>query len=161
MQLGLGDNHMERIIADLVHHFECGRLTRRQVVQALSLIAAGGTQPVNAAQSGGIRGNGIDHVSILVRDLQRSATFYQTVFGMAPVSEDKVNRILRLGQKRTIVSLRQEDPVGMVDHFAIAVESFNRDAVTKELGQRGLTPQENVQFGFHVKDPDGVNVQIV
>jgi catechol 2,3-dioxygenase-like lactoylglutathione lyase family enzyme len=132
------------------------------VVQALSLLAAGAaTQSVNAAQSGGIRGIGIDHVSILVSDLQRSATFYQTVFGMAPLSEDSANRILRLGQKRAIVSLRQEDPAGMVDHFAIAVESFNRDAVTKELAQRGLTPQENVQFGFHIKDPDGVNVQIV
>lgn len=153
---------MERIIANLLHHFERGHLTRRQVVQALSLLAAGAaTQSVNAAQSGGIRGTGIDHVSILVRDLQRSATFYQTVFGMAPLSEDKANRILRLGQKRTIVSLRQEDPTGMVDHFAIAVEGFNRDAVTKELAQRGLTPQENVQFGFHIKDPDGVNVQIV
>jgi catechol-2,3-dioxygenase len=44
-------------------------------------------------------------VSILVNDLQRSAQFYQSVFGMAPVSEDKPNQILRLGMKRTIVSL--------------------------------------------------------
>jgi hypothetical protein len=24
----------------------------------------------------------------------------------------------------------------------------------------GLTPRENLEFGFHVKDPDGANVQI-
>jgi len=153
---------MERIIADLVHQFERGRLSRRQLVHVLSLVAAGGAgQSAQAAQNAGIRGTGIDHVSVLVSDMQRSATFYQTIFGMAPVSEDKANRILRLGQKRTIVSLRQEAPAGMVDHFAIAVENFNRDAVTTELGQRGLTPQQNVEFGFHIKDPDGAVVQIV
>jgi hypothetical protein len=80
---------------------------------------------------------------------------------MTPLSEDKAYRILRLGQKRAIVSLRQEAPVGTVDHFAIAVENFNRDAVTSELGRHGLTPQQNVEFGFHIKDPDGVVVQIV
>jgi hypothetical protein len=63
--------------------------------------------------------------------------------------------------KRAIVSLRQEAPAGMVDHFAIGVESFNRDTVTSVLKQHGLTPQENLEFGFHVKDPDGANVQIV
>jgi len=152
---------MERIIADLLERFERGHLTRRQAVQALSLLAAGGVARRAGAQGGGLRGAGIDHVSILVRDLQRSASFYQTVFGMAQLSEDKAYRIQRFGQQRTLVSIRQEEPPGMVDHFAIAVENFSRDAVTKELARHGLTPQENVQFGFHIKDPDGVNVQIV
>ena len=100
-------------------------------------------------------------VSILANDLQRSASFYQSVFGMTPVSEDKPNQSLRLGMKRTIVSLRHEGPSGVVDHFAISVENFNREAVTQQLKQHGLTPQQNVQFGFHIKDPDGAVVQIV
>jgi hypothetical protein len=41
------------------------------------------------------------------------------------------------------------------------VENFNRAAVTEVLKQHGLTPQENLEFGFHVKDPDKMNVQIV
>ena len=49
---------------------------------------------------------------------------------------------------------------GNADHFAIGVESFNRDAVTANLKEMGLTPRENLEFGFHVKDPDGANVQI-
>ena len=36
-----------------------------------------------------------------------------------------------------------------------------REAVTAQLKQRGLVPQQNVQYGFHIKDPDGVVVQIV
>ena len=153
---------MDTIIADLVRRFESGRLTRRQLIQGLSmLVAAGAATPAEAAQPGGLRGTGIDHVSVLVSDLQHSAMFYQSVFGMTPISEDKPNQILRLGAKRTIVSLRHEGPAGVVDHFAISVENFNRDAVTAQLAQHGLTPQQNVQFGFHVKDPDGVVVQIV
>jgi catechol 2,3-dioxygenase-like lactoylglutathione lyase family enzyme len=153
---------MEPIIADLVHRFERGGLTRRQLIQGLStLIAAGSSSAARAAQTGGLRGTGIDHVSILVNDLQRSATFYQSVFGMTPLSEDKPNQILRLGTKRTIVSLRHEGPAGVVDHFAISVENFNRDTVTERLASQGLTPQQNVQFGFYIKDPDGVVVQIV
>ena len=152
---------METIIADLVSRFEGGRLTRRQLIQGLSMLMAAGSSPASAAQAAGLRGTGIDHVSILVEDLQRSATFYQNVFGMTPLSEDKPNQILRLGMKRTIVSLRHEGPAGVVDHFAISVENFNTQAVTERLAPHGLTPQQNVQFGFHIKDPDGVVVQIV
>ena len=153
---------MESLIDDLVRRFERGAVTRRQLIAGLSALVAGtGTPRETSAQAPGLRGTGIDHVSILVADPQRSAAFYQSLFGMTPVSEDKPNQILRLGMKRTIVSLRQEGPSGVVDHFAISVENFNREAVTGLLKQRGLTPQENVQFGFHIKDPDGVVVQIV
>ncbi len=149
-------------IEDLVNRFEGGGLTRRQLIQGLSMLMVAATSPAaGAAQTGGLRGTGIDHVSILVNDLQRSALFYQSVFGMAPVSEDKPNQILRLGMKRTIVSLRHEGPAGVVDHFAISVDNFDREAVTQRLASHGLTPQQNVQFGFHIKDPDGVVVQIV
>ena len=153
---------MESMLDDLVDRFARGRLTRRQLVHALGVIvAAAGSQAGASAQGSGLHGTGIDHVSVLVSDLPRSAAFYQNLFGMVPLSEDKPNRILRLGVKRTLVSLRQDPPAGSVDHFAIAVDHFNKEAVTEVLKSRGLTPQENIQFGFHVKDPDGVNVQIV
>ena len=97
---------MDSIVDDLVGRFERGALTRRQLIQGLSaLVAAAGASPATA-QPGPLRGMGIDHVSILVTDLQRSAAFYQRVFGLTQVSEDKPNRILRLGTNRTIVSLR-------------------------------------------------------
>ena len=153
---------MESMIDHLVRRFERGALTRRQLIQGLAtLVGTAGASRVDAAQAGSLQGTGIDHVSILVADLQRSASFYQRVFGMTPVSEDKPNQILRLGTKRTIVSLRHENTSGLIDHFAISVENFNREAVTEQLKQHGLTPQQNVQFGFHVRDPDGVVVQVV
>jgi catechol 2,3-dioxygenase-like lactoylglutathione lyase family enzyme len=151
---------MESLIDDLMRSFERGALTRRQLIAGLTALVAGSASGASA-QTAGLRGTGIDHVSILVDDLQRSASFYQSLFGMTPISEDKPNQILRLGMKRTMVSLRHEGSSGVVDHFAISVENFNREAVTGQLKQHGLVPQENVQFGFHIKDPDGVVVQIV
>jgi len=153
---------MEGVITDLVERFERGALTRRELIQGLAVLAAsGGTAAPAAAQSPGLEGTAIDHTSVLVTDLQRSAEFYGRVFGLTPLSEDTQNRILRLGAGRVIVSLRQQAPPGLIDHFAIAVEGFNRQAVTQVLKQHGLTPQDNIEFGFHVKDPDGAVVQIV
>jgi catechol-2,3-dioxygenase len=153
---------METIIDDLVGRFERGGLTRRQLIRGLSmLMAATGTAGASGAQNAGLHGTNIDHVSILVSDLQHSATFYRSLFGMSPLSEDKPNQILRLGANRTIVSLRHEGTPGTVDHFAIRVENFNKESVTQDLKQHGIVPQENIQFGFHIKDPDGAVVQIV
>ena len=150
-----------------MHRFERGGLTRRELIQGLSALVASGTAaaPV-AAQTSGLQAIGVDHTSVLVTDLQRSADFYGKVFGLTPVSEDKANRILRLGTggtgvNSTLVSLRQQSPVGDIDHFALSVKGFNRDAVTQVLKQHGLTPSNNIEFGFHVKDPDGAVVQIV
>ena len=157
---------MDATITNLVTRFERGRLTRRQLIQGLSALLAAANAAPAAAQDAGLQATGIDHTSVLVTDLQRSAEFYRRIFGLTPVSEDKANRILRLGTggtgvNSTIVSLRQQAPAGDIDHFAISVKGLNRDAVTATLKQHGLTPANNIEFGFHVKDPDGAVVQIV
>ena len=156
---------METLIAQLVQRFERGALSRRQLIQSLSsLVLAASVSPAAAqttTPTAALKSTRIDHVSILVNDMARSSAFYASVFGLAPVSEDKEHKILRLGGARTIVSLRQEQPAGTVDHFAIAVDGFNRATVTEALKPRGLTPQENIEYGFYVNDPDGVHVQIV
>jgi len=153
---------MDSVISELVSRFERGVLTRRQLIQGLSaLVAVSGAPAASAAQSSGLKATGINHTSVLVRDIQRSAEFYQRVFGLMPVSEDKPNRIFRLGVGSTLVSLRQQNPPGLIDHFALSVENFNQDSATAVLKQHGLTPDRNVEFGFHVKDPDGAVVQVV
>jgi catechol 2,3-dioxygenase-like lactoylglutathione lyase family enzyme len=157
---------MEAVISQLVNQFERGGVTRRELIQGLSALVAAGTMSSTAGAQTGLRATRIDHTSVLVTDLQRSSEFYQRVFGLRPVSEDKANRILRLGVSgtgpgATLVSLRQEMPPGLIDHFAIGVENFNRDTATAILKQHGLAPTQNIEFGFHVKDPDGAIVQVV
>ena len=156
---------MEPIINDMVRRFEDGGLTRRQLIQGLSaLVAVSQAQGALAAepnQPAGIAATGIDHVSVLVSDLERSATFYKSLFGLSVLSEDKEHGILRLGAKRVMVSIRKEQPYGTVDHFGVGVENFNKAAVAQTLTQRGLKPAENWQYGIYVKDPDWVNVKLL
>jgi catechol 2,3-dioxygenase-like lactoylglutathione lyase family enzyme len=152
------------MVDDMVQRFERGRLSRRELIQGLSLLLA--ASQARAAPSGpiqpvGIAAAGIDHVSVLVSDLERSAAFYQNLFGLTVLSEDKEHGILRLGSQHVIISIRKEKPYGTVDHFGVRVENFNKDAVTQTLRQHGLKPDENWQYGYHLKDPDGVNVQLL
>jgi hypothetical protein len=48
-----------------------------------------------------------------------------------------------------------------VDHFAIGVQNFDKERVTRELKNLGINPEENLDAGFHIKDPEGMSVQIV
>lgn len=153
---------MEAIISNLLSRFEQGRLTRRELVNGLAMLAAaGGAASAAHAQDAGLKGARIDHVSIQVSDLPRAVAFYEKIFGFTVLSEDKPNEIVRLGSGKVLVSLHHKSPTGLVDHFAIGVENFNRDAVTRELKQLGVTPDNNLDAGFHIKDPEGMNVQIV
>ena len=83
------------------------------------------------------------------------------MFGLTVVSEDKPNEIVRLGSGRVLVSLHHKSPTGLVDHFAIGVENFNRELVTRELKARGANPENNLDAGLHIKDPEGISVQLV
>ena len=153
---------MQAMISNLLSRFEKGALTRRELVQGLAaLAAAGGTASTAPAQEAGIKGVKIDHISIQVSDLPRSIAFYQKMFGLTVVSEDKPNEIVRLGIGKALVSLHHKSPTGLVDHFAIGVEKFNKEIVTRELRARGANPEENIDAGFHIKDPQGIGVQIV
>ena len=153
---------MEAIISNLVKRFESGALTRRELIKGLAMLtAASGTASAAGLQEGGLKGSRIDHISIQVTDLPRAVAFYQNLFGFKVVSQDKPNEIVRLGITKTIVSLHHKSPTGVVDHFAIGLDSFNKDSVTQYLKQRGITPEENIDAGFHVKDPEGITVQIV
>src|SRR5437899_7390247 len=105
------------------------------------LTAASGAVSAATVQDAGLKAARIDHISIQVTDLPRSIAFYQKVFGLSILSEDKPNEIVRMGTTRIIVSLHHKPPTGIMDHYAIAIESFDKEAVTRALKQQGLTAQ--------------------
>ncbi len=152
---------MSSVIDELVTGFERGILSRRQLVQGLTAVAAAGGALPAAAQTTPFSATRIDHISIQVTDMARSIEFYQKIFGLKILGEDKENEIVRMGVTRIIVSLHRKAPVGIVDHFAIAIDGFDREAVTAELAKHGLTAQQNLDYGFYVRDPEGIPVQIV
>jgi predicted enzyme related to lactoylglutathione lyase len=152
---------MDSVIADIVSRFDRGTLSRRDLIRGLSVIAAAGAALPAAAQQTPFKSTRIDHISVQTSNLARSVEFYEKVFGLKILNEDKENKIARMGVTKIIVSLHEKQPVGIVDHFAIAIDDFDRERVTAELAKLGLKAEENLDYGFFVRDPEGVPVQIV
>jgi catechol 2,3-dioxygenase-like lactoylglutathione lyase family enzyme len=145
---------MERMISLLVSRYAGGSLTRRELIQTLALFVAAQAHAADEV----LTVASINHVSVQVSDLQRSADFYKRVFGLTEDHRDA--ETARLASGKCHVSLRRGNPIGVIDHFAFGVNQFDQSAVTAELKRRGAVPRQEPQFGFYVTDPDGVRVQI-
>jgi glyoxylase I family protein len=152
------DIAMESIISNLLTRFENGSLSRRDLVSGLAMMAASGTA-ASAQDSLNFKSATIDHVSIQVADLQRSIDFYQKMFGFSVVSRAEPE-IVRLGNNGVLVSLNRGGAAGKIDHFAIGIPRHSREAATRYVMERGATALQGDYAGLHIKDPDGVNVQI-
>jgi catechol 2,3-dioxygenase-like lactoylglutathione lyase family enzyme len=97
-----------------------------------------------------------------VSNLERSVAFYQRVFGLPFMSENKAAELVQLSVgKGQHLSIRRGDGRKGVDHFAIGLDRFDKDSVIADLKARGATPREDPGAGLHVVDPDGLNVQLI
>jgi catechol 2,3-dioxygenase-like lactoylglutathione lyase family enzyme len=106
----------------------------------------------------GFRGVSVHHVSLTVNDVALSSEFYQRVFGLA--AQNREDKTVRLALTRGDIILRRGTPAGMVDHFAIGIDGFNKDSVILDLKSRGTESSEDDVAGLYVKEPDGLHVQL-
>jgi catechol 2,3-dioxygenase-like lactoylglutathione lyase family enzyme len=155
---------MENIIAKLVHEFEQGKLTRRQLIQNLTIAAAAGSAvssiPAAAAEGKVITATNINHVSYQVSDYAKTRDFYAGLFGMK-VSEDD-GKQCRLSFGDNILVVRNRQPAGKVDHIAYTIANWDqeKEAAEAELKRRGLKiVQGDIKTSLHILDPDGMGVQ--
>jgi catechol 2,3-dioxygenase-like lactoylglutathione lyase family enzyme len=155
---------VEHIIAKLLHEFEHGQMTRRQLIQSLALTAtaasAAGAAPLAAAGTG-FKATTVNHISYTVADYKKTRDFYADLLGMKVTEDNGTNQCyLSFGDTFIIPrNARQGRQAPLVDHIAITVENFDKKAAEAELKRRGLAPRED-QESFHVKDPDGFDLQI-
>ena len=153
---------MKHTIDTLVSQFERGRLTRRQLVQGLLVVAAA---PVLAQERpiGAFRATGIDHVQITVTDLKATQQFYEKLFGVTTTSPNPTQLSLGLGLAGNTISVHSESgPIKPIDHFGIAVQDFSTEAALATVKRvvPGFKTDINGNSVF-VIGPDGVRVQIV
>lgn len=154
---------MEQTISKLLAAYETGAVTRRQFIAAVAVFGAAGTA-VPAAQ---LPDGALDHLSLQASDLGRSTRFYCDVLGFTQAQGVRPDGSVRLNlPKGGFLTLHKRSPAGKVDHFCIRLDTFSKEVVTAHLRARGITPIDEPDFtgtgaGFHVVDPDGLNVQLL
>ncbi|HKE82863.1 MAG TPA: VOC family protein [Vicinamibacterales bacterium] len=157
---------MEHIISKLLHEYEQGKVTRRQLIRTLALATAA-TSTVGTADAAAANAVSINHVSMQVADYTKTRDFYAGLFGMK-VSEDdgKTQCRLTFGDNILIPRNASSRPGGKigVDHIAYTLANWDTDksvkpAVEAELKRRGLNIRVT-DGSFHVQDPDGFEVQM-
>jgi catechol-2,3-dioxygenase len=158
---------MEHHISQLVHEYETGHMTRRQLVSKLGALAAvlGGAgrlfkpSPVmgrDSQSASTFQATELNHIALQVTDVARSRDFYQQHLGLTVSRESETNCFLTCG--KNFVALFQRGEPGM-DHYCYSVKDYDvRDAEAR-LKAQGMTPRiqgDRIYF----PDPDGLTVQL-
>jgi catechol 2,3-dioxygenase-like lactoylglutathione lyase family enzyme len=152
---------MEHIIAKLLEDFERGKMNRRQLIRSLALAAAAAEAAKAADEGKGFKAVAVNHISYRVADYAKTRDFYVDLLGMK-VSQDN-GRQCYLSFGDTFLLPRNGGNRGatpQVDHIAYTIETWDKGAVEAELKRRGLSPRPDTEDSFHVKDPDGFDLQI-
>jgi len=154
---------MEHIIAKLLQDFEHGKMTRRQLIQSLAMAAtaASAVAPSAAAEGKGFKAVTVNHISYQTADYGKTRDFYADLLGMKVSHDDGRQCYLTFGDSFIIPrGARGENKPPLIDHIAYTIEAWDKDAVEAELKRRGLSPRPDTENSFHVKDPDGYDLQI-
>jgi catechol 2,3-dioxygenase-like lactoylglutathione lyase family enzyme len=176
---------METLINGLLDDFEKGKMTRRQLIQSLALAAAaaGPVAAVGAQTASTIppatgpapfKTVWLDHISYAVTDYRKSTAFYRDLMGWEIKHDDgKQQCTMKIGDigeiiirnKREGAAAQNAQPVtSVINHVSFGVTPWDTDKVKAELENRGLKPRPDMvgdNFkSFHVKDPDGWDLQI-
>ncbi|MGH9142541.1 MAG: VOC family protein [Vicinamibacterales bacterium] len=175
---------METIINGLLTDFEKGKMTRRQLIQSLALMAAAAPVATAGAQTSStippatgpapFKTVWLDHISYAVTDYRKSTAFYRDLMGWEIKHDDgKQQCTMKIGDigeiivrnKREGAAGAQSAPVtSVINHVSFGIAPWDTDKVKAELERRGLNPRPDMVGqgfkSFHVKDPDGWDLQI-
>ena len=120
---------MSEEIDDLVGRYNSRDMSRRELVAALAGMITAAAAPA-AAQSGPAaavaQGRTINHVSVAVADVEKSAAFYKALLGLKEVSRPG-NGGINLGLGSGFLGLYKLPNPGTVNHFCIGVDDFDPD----------------------------------
>jgi len=123
----------------------------------------------------------LDHISYAVSDYRKTTAFYPDLMGWEIRNDNGHNECsMKIGNVGGIIIRNNLPPsrgsaqpaaqggrrpiTGVINHVSWGIEPWDTDKVNAELARRGLKPRpdmvgENFK-SFHVKDPDGWDLQI-
>jgi catechol 2,3-dioxygenase-like lactoylglutathione lyase family enzyme len=153
---------MEHLIEKLLHDYEERKMDRRQLIRSLAVAAAAAAAASPAtAEAKGFQAVAVNHISYVVADYAKTRDFYADLLGMKVSHDDGKQCYLSFGDTWLLPrNARSGAKTPLVNHVAYTIDNWDRNWVEAELRHRGLEPRPDTEDSFHVKDPDGFDLQI-
>jgi catechol 2,3-dioxygenase-like lactoylglutathione lyase family enzyme len=111
------------------------------------------------------RATGIDHVLLNVSDPEKSAAFFEKIFGppMQSNAQRNNNRTwFQVGKSRVGLLQTSSGQKTGVNHYCVAAEPFDYESATKKLTEAGAKVESPEVGGApEFRDPDGYLVQVM
>lgn len=152
---------MTHEIGNLITAYDHGTLSRRELLQALAVIAAPAAARAQAP-AGAMKARLLHHVNVQVSDVAKSEAFYRKILGLpaSRVVQGPDNHGLDLPGSGLIILQRSDTP-GKIDHFCVGVENWNADRLRAAAAAAGAERViGSAADNFFVADPDGLRVQV-
>jgi catechol 2,3-dioxygenase-like lactoylglutathione lyase family enzyme len=180
---------MEGFVAKHVHDYQNGKISRRGLIEILTLAvtAADAGNSAGAAEQPGLDAALVNHVSYTCPDFRRAADWYAMVFNLDQVGATARDVALPFGKKgekpygvsaddvplthiicrtrpldapaRNAPPRRQAKAV--IDHICFTVADFDRERAKAQLNAMGAkNVRDGGPFSVYVNDPFGYEVQI-
>jgi catechol 2,3-dioxygenase-like lactoylglutathione lyase family enzyme len=153
-------------VEELVDRFVAGRLTRRELIASVGTLVAGAARTADA-QTMAAQGKTLNHVSLAVSDVERSAAFYSKILDLRVVSRPG-NGGINLGLGPSFLGVYKLANPGTVNHCCIGVDEYDPERIAAKLQEQGVratidrNPANRTSGGdqLYFIDPDGLRVQL-
>jgi catechol 2,3-dioxygenase-like lactoylglutathione lyase family enzyme len=115
----------------------------------------------------GLPATQIDHVSVLITDVERSRRYYRDLLGLKEIAKPRTFDFtvlwFDLGNQQLHLLLRNRPDVLSPRHFALRVTDVA--ATRRYFQEHGIAPEETTPIPgadrFFVYDPDGNRIEII
>jgi catechol 2,3-dioxygenase len=152
---------MDANIEQMLGSYEAGRISRRELLALLTGLLV--SFPAVAAGEPAIGPvKQLNHVTIFVQDVEKSAAFYRNLFGMRLLTPQPPGLNLSAGTGFLGIYPAQGRHIG-IDHLCFGLENFDPDAVLKKLIDLGIRASIRLRGDtkeLMLTDPDNIRVQL-
>lgn len=143
----------------LMDQYDAGQISRRQLIGLLALAAA--APAARAAEPTIGKVEQLNHVTVFVKDVQKSVAFYQDMFGMQVLTHQAPGVNLRAGAGFLGIYPAQGEP--NINHVCFGIDNFDAETVLKKLTDAGVKGRIRVRGDtqeLYFTDPDGLSIQL-
>jgi catechol 2,3-dioxygenase-like lactoylglutathione lyase family enzyme len=162
VRCGVQEEEQSMPLDALFDEYDRGQLSRRDLLSALGVLLGAPTAAVAAEPAVGPVKQ-LNHVSIFVPDVKKSAEWYQALFGMPVLTPQDPGVNLNAGAGFLGIYPAPNAQKGSINHLCLGIENFDAERVLTTLTDRGVTArirQRGDTKELYLTDPDGISVQL-